>query len=248
VAFLIMSVGILGILVLFPMGILSSARSSNLSRSAVVARSALDMLKTGGLGNAALYADTKTTLPEDGPWYIPEQVSGADLLDDGDGLVITGAKVDVDGDTVNDVIQCDEATAFSWNATVSKALDASYNEIQGLYEIQIRVFRNYSVIDNPPGTSADFTEGDRTVTGTGTNWVTARQLIVGQHIRCGAGDTDGLWYEIVAINSNTELVLSRPYYGDGDWTAPATSSGDYVVSKFLIAVYDSFVAARAVSP
>ena len=85
VAFLIMSVGILGILVLFPVGILASARSSNLSRSAVVARSALDMLTNGGLGDAALTATTKPT-PESGPWYIPEQESGADVLDD-DGLM-----------------------------------------------------------------------------------------------------------------------------------------------------------------
>jgi len=247
VAFLIMSVGILGILVLFPLGILSSTRSSNLSRSAVVARSALDMLKTGGLADAALYAATKST-PESGPWYIPQQVSGADILDDGDGLIIIGTPDDVDDDTVNDVILCDEATAFSWNATVSKAVDASGVELEGLYAVQIRVFRNFWVIDNPSGTTATFTEGEDTVTGGGTNWVTGRQLLAGQYIRSDGTNPDGLWYKISAINSNTELVLSRPYYGDGDWAAPATSSGDYVVNKFLIAVYDTFVAARAVSP
>lgn len=237
VAFLILSVGILGILVLFPVGILASARSSNISRSAVIARSAVDMLTNGGLGNAALTATTKTP-DESGPWYIPEQVSGADptgVLDD-DGLIITGTPVDIDGDGTDDVILCDEATAFSWNATVSNAVDASGSEIQGLYAVQIRVFRNFSVTAGS-GT-VTFTEGYRTVDGTGTSWLTGREILAGYYIKSDAANTDGLWYEVSAINSDTELSLARPYEG------ATLSGGDYSITKSLIAVYDTFVAAR----
>ena len=247
VAFLIMSVGILGILVLFPVGILASARSSNLSRSAVIARSAVDMLTNGGLADAALAATTKTP-DEPGPWYIPQPPSDILGLED-DGLIITGTPVDIDGDGTDDVILCDEATAFSWNATVSQALDASDNPIQGLYAVQIRVFRNFTALDGP-GTSVEFVEGDKTVTGTDTNWIDGRQLLVRQHIKCkpdDAADTDadGLWYEIWAINANDELVLSRPYYGNGDTTPGETFPGkDYVITKSLIAVYDTYLAAR----
>ena len=249
VAFLIMSVGILGILVLFPVGILASARSSNISRSAVIARSALDMLANGGLADAALTATTKLVSSEDGPWYIPEQESGAYVLDD-DGLIITGTPVDIDGDTVDDVILCDEATAFSWNAAVSNAVDASGSEIQGLYAVQIRVFRNFAVLDGP-GT-ATFTEGDQTITATGTkeerDWLMAT-IAVGHHLKSGAANTDGLWYQVSALSrpndTTVEIVLRRPYYGDGDWTPPPdTSTGAYVISKFLIAVYDTYLAAR----
>jgi len=241
VAFLIMSVGILGILVLFPMGILASARSSNLSRSAVIARSALDMLANGGLGDAAFKATTKPT-PEDGPWFIPEQISGADVLDD-DGLIITGIPVDIDDDGADDIILCDEATAFSWNAAVSQALDASDNPIQGLYAVQIRVFRNFVVLDGP-GTAA-FTEGDRTVTVSGMkaemDWLTAT-IAPGHYIRSVDANTDGLWYQVSAVSrpADTEVKIAL-------WRAPGAGdsfSGNYVITKSLIAVYDTYLAAR----
>jgi len=236
VAFLIMSVGILGILVLFPVGIVASARSSNISRAAVVARGAVDMLANGGLGDAALRASLDG---ETGPWFIPH-ISDPEGLED-DGLIITGTPVDVDGDGTDDVLLCDEATAFSWNATVSKALDPSGSEIQGLYAVQIRVFRNFMLMDGPD--TAEFTEGDKGVTGTLTNWVSGRQLVVGHYIKSDGTNPDGRWYRVSVINSDTELVLSRPYYGDGYWTGD-TSSGDYLITKSLLGVYDTFLAAK----
>ena len=248
VAFLIMSVGLLGILVLFPVGIMASARSSNLSRSAVVARSAISSLASQVTANdntiiynIYLYDIIDSPPKEDGPWLYPQD----DEVYNPDG----------DGDAINngpETVTCDEATAFSWNATVSQAVDASGSEIQGLYAVQIRVFRNFAVMDGP-GT-VTFTEDDKTVTGAVTNWVIGRELLVGQYIKCepaGAADTDadGFWYEISAINSDTELVLRRPYYGDGDTNLGENFSGkDYVITKSLIAVYDTYLAARAGRP
>lgn len=79
------------------------------------------------------------------------------------------------------------------------------------YEIQNR---DLSVPDYPTGTIASATDGDATITGTGTAWIPG---MAGRFIRITEDNTadsgDNQWYEIQAITDGTNLELNIPYEG-----------------------------------
>ena len=85
------------------------------------------------------------------------------------------------------------------------------NTITFPYEIQAR---DLSVADYTTGSIVATTNGDATITGTGTNWTAG---MVGRYIQIAEDNSatsgDNQWYEIASITSGTELELTIPYEG-----------------------------------
>ena len=85
------------------------------------------------------------------------------------------------------------------------------NTINLPIEIQAR---DLSVADYSTGTIAAATNGDATITGTGTNWTAG---MAGRYIQIAEDNTatsgDNQWYEIASITSGTALELTIPYEG-----------------------------------
>lgn len=82
-----------------------------------------------------------------------------------------------------------------------------------------------TLADYETGTVDIITNGDETVTGSGTTWTTP---MGGRWLRIDQGDTaaasgDGIWYEIDSVTSATELELVRPYGGASLTTGAAAS-------------------------
>lgn len=74
--------------------------------------------------------------------------------------------------------------------------------------------RDLSVADFTTGSIVSATNGDQTVTGTGTSWTAG---MAGRYIKIDEDNTadsgDGQWYEIASITDGTNLELTVPYQG-----------------------------------
>lgn len=69
--------------------------------------------------------------------------------------------------------------------------------------------------DHTTGDITDATNGNTTITGSGTSWNSSME---GKYLRITAGSSDptgdGLWYKIASVNSATELDLEKEYEGE----------------------------------
>lgn len=78
-----------------------------------------------------------------------------------------------------------------------------------------RRLKDLSIADYTTGTITTATNGDKTITGSGTTW-TAQ--MAGRWLKIDDGDAansgDGHWYEISSVTSATELELMAPYDGN----------------------------------
>jgi predicted CXXCH cytochrome family protein len=74
------------------------------------------------------------------------------------------------------------------------------------------------------GTSATFTKGSKTITGSGTSWSTT-VIPVGSYIR---SNSIGGWYRVVSVDSATQLTVNDEYRG-------ATYAGGYNVIRVAYA-------------
>lgn len=85
-----------------------------------------------------------------------------------------------------------------------------------------------SVADYTDGTITTATNGDATITGSGTTFT---DNMVGRYMRITYADTantgDGLWYEIASVTSATELELVREYGGN----SIAAGSASYIIGQ-----------------
>lgn len=85
-----------------------------------------------------------------------------------------------------------------------------------------------SVADYTTGTIVTATNGDETITGSGTSW---NASMVGRWIRITYSDAanvgDGLWYEIASITDTTHLELTRAYGG----TSISAGSASYTIGQ-----------------
>lgn len=70
----------------------------------------------------------------------------------------------------------------------------------------IRKYRGSTNANYTTGTIS-VTQGDATVTGSGTSWSTTTNAVVGEYIQL----PDSKWYKIVTINSNTSLEIEIDY-------------------------------------
>jgi len=66
------------------------------------------------------------------------------------------------------------------------------------------------IADHTGGSITDATNGDTTITGSGTTWTSA---MAGRHIKIDPDDGDGYWYKVASVTSTTELELDRKYKG-----------------------------------
>lgn len=88
-----------------------------------------------------------------------------------------------------------------------------------------RGFSDLSIADYTTGTVDIITNGDETVTGSGTTWTSP---MVGRFLRITPSNTaassgDGLWYEIESRTSATVLELKKPYLGTSLTTGAAAA-------------------------
>lgn len=73
--------------------------------------------------------------------------------------------------------------------------------------------------------TVSITNGSATVTGTSTVWTQAAHGNLQLQVTDGS---DGNWYEIISVNSNTSLTLKTPYVG------PTVSGGTYRLGQMFI--------------
>lgn len=155
-------------------------------------------------------------------------------LRDGDNFRI------VDGALTNDKTGWSRLGSFTLNGTVNlisefQKADGSLLTILGtekdLYNLTVSAETVAFLTPRYETGTVDVTNGDATVTGTGTAWTS--NLSEGDQIHIGAsGQTDptATWYTVDSITSDTELELTTTYAGATDtglnYTARLLFSGD----------------------
>jgi hypothetical protein len=89
-------------------------------------------------------------------------------------------------------------------------------------------FKDLSVADYTTGNISAITNGQKTVTGSGTSWTSQ---MAGRWLRITDGDDsgagDGYWYKIASVASGTSLSLLLPYQG----TTIAGGSASYTIGQ-----------------
>lgn len=101
--------------------------------------------------------------------------------------------------------------------------------------------KDLSTADYTTGTVDIITNGDTSVTGSGTTWAATH---VGSYIKLATPKGDNLWYEISAFTSATVITLAREYAGTSQTTGAAIS---YIIGEMsgLPEGYDEISVYRA---
>ncbi len=85
--------------------------------------------------------------------------------------------------------------------------------------------QDLSLDDYTTGTIVTATNGDETITGSGTSWATGS---IGNHMRIAYTAGDYSWYKISSVTDTTHLELIKPYAGTGIVAGSAT----YTIGEF----------------
>lgn len=118
----------------------------------------------------------------------------------------------------------------------------SINEIQDIGSIQVNYTPNnlhnaYSVTPSmEKHTGGTITVIGNSVTGSSTTWLTDG-VCVGNRIGFGSSNSDDIttWYEVLVVNSDTSITLTKGLYTDGDPNVlNITGATQYVIEDFRI--------------
>jgi len=231
-ALLVLSVGLLGVLALFPVGIDSARRAVESTRSATIARMAKSILLTNNDAGRSPFdriVNDVSTGAYYGPWFLPHFDETYDPAADGNSTV--------DGPLVERVALPGEdpnLADYSWSITVaypydfgtSPPYDYVLNDLrlnQHVFIVQVAVYRKFAVTE----ATGNVVSLDRS--GPSSGWTSmiinglpsslSRSFGSGDHLRYLYYDTaasqyvgDGFWYEIDQIAGDT-VKLSEGYWG-----------------------------------
>ncbi|MCK4300293.1 MAG: prepilin-type N-terminal cleavage/methylation domain-containing protein [Planctomycetes bacterium] len=238
-ALLILAVGLLGVLALFPLGIDAARVSAETTRAAIIARAArAHLFEVNGSGSDVstpfqrILADLARVPPRVGPWYLPYD---DEIMDpDFDLNSTTG-----DGPQTQ-VVTDDPEAGYSWSITVARPYDdpddpddpdgaEPYDYVLGelwrnehVFIVQVAVYRNYSVeqVDGTLDIDRSRPREER------EDWTTMivedvptsieRTFKSGDYVRYLNFDNtepgDGFWYQIDQIGGDKVKLLER-YWG-----------------------------------
>lgn len=229
-ALLILAVGLLGVLALFPLGIDAARRSVESTRAATIARMARAHLfyRTGsGLNRKTPFERIVEAVEQHGatgPWFLPYD---DEILDpDYDG----GTNSVSDGPTVQVVVSPGEDEAFAeyaWSIAVARpASDVDGNGLaddyslgllqdnENLYVVQVTVYRRF----NASVAAGDLNSGSMIVQNITPSGVLA-SVRSGDYVRyldtsSDPWDGDGFWYQVDQVDEDGARVkLSEKYWG-----------------------------------
>lgn len=248
-ALLILAVGMMGVLALFPLGIDAARSSVESTRAATIARMAKAILfsTTGSGANQAspferiLNDVRRTTNPYYGPWLLPHYDEILDPDADGD-TTDNGPPVTVDPNTAE----------YSWSITVAYPYDEDgqppYDYVldwlwqsPDVFIVQVTVYRHYRTTSG----QADV-EHDKIVLAdvSGGHGVES-----GDYVRYLASDYsgDGFWYrvdEIGEVGGDTTIKLGQKYWGYLSNPSSGDSGADVQFSDKVIGTYTFLVSGQ----
>ncbi len=227
-ALLILAVGLLGVLVLFPLGIDAARVSAETTRAAIIGRAArAHLFEVNGSGSDVStpfqrIVDDVADNGAEGPWYLPYD---DEIMDPGFDLN------DTPGDGPQTQVVTDDLEAgYSWSITVARPYDPDgaepYDYVLGelwqneyVFIVQVAVYRNYSV-EHVDGTVDVDRSGPR------EDWTTTivedvptsieRTFKSGDYVRYLNFDNttpgDGFWYQMDQIGGDRVKLMER-YWG-----------------------------------
>ena len=228
-ALLILAVGLLGVLVLFPLGIDAARVSAETTRAATIARAARACLfEVNGSGSNVStpfrrIVDDVTNNAAVGPWYLPYD---DEIMDPDFDLNNTPG----DGPQTQAVTDDPEA-GYSWSITVARPYDpdgAEPDYVLGelwrnehAFIVQVAVYRNYAV-EQVDGTL----DVDRSGSDPDPAWTTMivesvpasveRTFKSGDYVRylnfANSTPGDGFWYQVDQIGGDKVKLLEK-YWG-----------------------------------
>ena len=247
-ALLILSVGLMGVLALFPLGIDAARISVEATRAATISRMAKAALltenDTSGSPFDRILADVRRTMgPYFGPWHLPYHDEVYDPGLDGDstnnGPAVVSAAVAGGGPSLAE---------YSWSVAVvyPSGLPGHYTwpgmeQSPNMFVVQVTVYRNYRVTTGTADVAPDsYVLAD--VTG-------AQQIRNGDYVRyldaSNLGTCDGFWYrvdEIGEVGGSRTIKLSQQYRGYVDGL-PEDDDADVQFSDKVIGTYTFYMSA-----
>ncbi len=250
-ALLILAVGLLGVLVLFPLGIDAARVSAETTRAAIIGRAArAHLFEVNGSGSDVStpfqrIVDDVADNGAEGPWYLPydDEIMDPDFdLNDTPG----------DGPQTQ-VVTDDLEAGYSWSITVARPYDPDgvepYDYVLGelwqnehVFIVQVAVYRNYSVeqVDGTLDIDRSRPREER------EEWTTMivedvptsieRTFKSGDYVRYLNFDNtepgDGFWYQIDQIGGDKVKLLERYWGRPQDTGTDRLQFGDRVIGTY----------------
>ncbi len=229
-ALLILAVGLLGVLVLFPLGIDAARVSAETTRAAIIGRAARAYLfeVNGSESDVSTpfqrIVDDVADNGAEGPWYLPYD----DEIMDPDSDVN-----DIPDGLPTHVVTDDPGAGYSWSITVARPYDPDGEEPhdyvlgelwrnEHVFIVQVAVYRNYSLeqVDGALVIDRSRPREER------EHWTTMivedvpdsveRTFKSGDYVRYLNFDNttpgDGFWYQVDQIGGDKVKLLER-YWG-----------------------------------
>ena len=248
-ALLILSVGLLGVLALFPLGIDAARVSVETTRAASIARMAKAYLFEVNGSGADTYSPFQRIVNAvdagaTGPWYLPafDEFLNPDSTDGGD------ADSDEDGPEVQPVAAAVEdplLAEYSWSMTVAyPSSDADADDVpdyallgeeEEILIVQVTVYRKFGVAR----ATGDVAQDSMVIEGIGPGNV-IESIRSGDYVRnleydlgddpCAEGD--GFWYQVDQVDEASDRVkLTERFWGLED-TSVDLEFSDRVVGTY----------------
>jgi len=236
-ALLILAVGLLGVLVLFPLGIDAARISVETTRAATIARAAKAYLFEVNGSGGDIASPFQRILTDagiaDGPWYLPYDDEFLDPDLDG------GANTLSDGPPAFRVVapgQDLSAAEYSWSMTVARASrdsgvagpDYSLGDLwqnENLFIVQVAVYRKFDVDRARSDLAHDSIVIENVVPGGALESVRGGDHVRNLDTTTDPWSGDGFWYEVDQVdNAGRRIKLSREYWGLEDTDVPVELS------------------------